>query len=128
MRVRLAQDVRLYWNYAVQNLEKGTEHIGDLARHLLDNTAEGAVEVLEADPEPPKPDPQDPQDPDDPGGNGETGQGGAPPVDGTIDALMTWVGDDKERAAEALADEQAKDNPRSTAVKRLTALADADEQ
>lgn len=123
MRVRLAQDVRLYWNYSVQNLEKGTEHIGDLAKHLLDNTTEGAVEVLEADPEPAKPEPQGPQSPPEPDRDD-----GEPPVDGTIDALMTWVGDDQGRAVEALSAEQAKDNPRSTAVKRLTALADTDEQ
>lgn len=42
-----------------------------------------------------------------------------PPVDGTIDALMTWIGDDPDRAQRALAAEQAKDKPRATVIKRL---------
>lgn len=39
---------------------------------------------------------------------------------------MTWIGDDRARAAQALAAEQAKDKPRSTVVKRLSALTEAE--
>jgi hypothetical protein len=125
MRVRVLQPTRAYWNYEVREFGKGEELEGDLARHLAGNAPEGAVEVTEADPEPkeaPQP-PKDPaDDPKDPGAGGDE-----PPVDGTIDDLMSWVNDDPERAGRALAAEQAKDKPRSTVVKRLTALADAAE-
>jgi hypothetical protein len=132
MRVKLKQDVRLYWNYAIQTLEKGTEHIGDLAQHLWDNAVEGAVEILDGKPAKPagpaEPDAKDPVTDPDVGDTAPADDAGEPPVDGTIDDLMTWVGDDKARATQALAAEQAKDKPRSTVVKRLTALADADDK
>jgi hypothetical protein len=80
------------------------------------------VKILEADPEPePVPEPESPAEP------AQQGEDDGPPVDGTIDALMAWVGDDKDRAVQALEAEQAKDKPRSTVVKRLTALADTEE-
>ncbi|MFD1309041.1 hypothetical protein [Streptomyces kaempferi] len=125
MRVRMLQPTRAYWNYEVRTFGKGEELEGDLARHLAANAPEGSVEITEADPEPekkPEP-PKEPADgPEDPGAGGD-----GPPVDGTIDALMAWVDNDPERAAQALEAEQAKDKPRSTVVKRLTALADTEE-
>lgn len=135
MRVKLLQDVRLYWNYAVHELKEGTEHIGDLARHLFENPpAEGAVEVLEADPEAKPSTPEAPAAPVAGAGDSDAGTapeepaGNVPPVDGTIDALMAWVDGDKDRAKTALEAEQAKDKPRSTVVKRLAALADVDDE
>jgi hypothetical protein len=122
MRVRVLQPTRSYWNYEVREFGEGDELEGDLARHLAANAPEGAVKVTEADPEPePEPEapPEAPEVPD-PGGD-------EPPVDGTIDDLMAWVNDDRERAAAALTAEQAKDKPRSTVVKRLTAMADTEE-
>ncbi|WP_405673267.1 hypothetical protein [Streptomyces sp. NBC_01530] len=122
MRVRILQPTTAYWNYEVRAFGKGEELEGDLARHLAANAPEGAVKVTEADPEPelvpdpPTPDPEDPAD-----------DGDEPPADGTIDDLMAWVNDDPKRAAQALAAEQSKDKPRSTVVKRLTALADTEE-
>lgn len=124
MRVRILRETQAYWNYAVQTFKKGEEYDGDLARHLADNTTKDTVEVIEADPEPKvQPEPQEPADgPEDPGAGGDE-----PPVDGTIDDLMAWVDGDPDRAAQALAAEQAKDKPRSTVVKRLAALADSEE-
>ena len=122
MRVRMLKAARAYWNYAVQEFKEGEEYFGDLARHLLDNAPAGAVEVLEADPEP-EPVPEPPAEPPADAGAG----GDEPPVDGTIDDLMAWVNDDPERAGRALAAEQAKDKPRSTVVKRLAVLADTEE-
>lgn len=122
MRVRVLKQFTAYWNYAVTQFNVDAEADGDLARHLADNAPEGAVEITEADPEPkvvPE-SPKEPEKPADPGGDG-------PPVDGTIDDLMAWVDGDRERAAQALEAEQAKDKPRSTVVKRLTALADTEE-
>lgn len=43
-------------------------------------------------------------------------------VDGTIKEIMTWVDGNPERAQRALDDESAKDSPRGTLVKNLTAL------
>lgn len=122
MRVRMVKAARAYWNYAVQEFKEGEEYLGDLARHLTDNTPEGTVEVLEADPEPVT-EPETPAEPLEP----VIPVGDEPPVDGTIDDLMVWVDDDKGRAAAALSAEQAKDKPRSTVVKRLTAMAGIEE-
>lgn len=119
MRVRVLKEFTAYWNYSVTQFTEGAEADGELARHLADNAPEGSVEVTEADPEPEpakEPEPVEPVQED-----------GEPPVDGTIDDLMAWVQDDPERAAQALAAEQAKDKPRSTVVKRLTTLAEAGE-
>jgi hypothetical protein len=116
MRVSILKDTKAYWEYAVREFKKGEELLGDLARHLLDNTPEGTVEVLERDPEPEvveAPAPVEGEDPD------EVPDADGPPVDGTIDVLMTWVGEDPERAARALVAEQAKDKPRATVIKRL---------
>jgi len=121
MRVRVLKQFTAYWNYAVTVFDVDAEADGELARHLADNAPQGAIEIVEADPEPePAPPAPDPE-PKEPAGGDE------PPVDGTIDDLMAWVGDDKERAAQALTAEQAKDKPRSTVVKRLAAMADAGE-
>lgn len=123
MRVRILRETQAYWNYAVQTFKKDEEYDGDLARHLADNTRKGTVEVVEADPEPEEP----AKVSEEPVGDPAETDGDEPPVDGTIDALMAWVNDDPERAAAALAAEQAKDKPRSTVVKRLAALADTEE-
>lgn len=118
MRVRIVERTKTYWEYAVREFEKGEELLGDLARHLLENQPEGTVEVLEADPEPVAAPIAPPLEDDaDPGADPD-----GPPVEGTIDTLMTWVGDDPARAAQALAAEQAKDKPRATVVKRLGGL------
>lgn len=121
MRVRVLQPTRSYWNYEVREFGEGDELEGDLARHLAANAPEGAVQVTEADPEP-EPEPEPPEEPVDTPEDGDE-----PPVDGTIDDLMAWVNDDRERAAAALAAEQAKDKPRSTVVKRLTSMVDSEE-
>ena len=148
MRIRVLSTFRAYWNYAIQEFRKGEEHLGGLARHLADNAPEGAVEVLEDDrpaegaqtPEEPAGEqtpssdqgdqgsgdgqPADGAPGDDQGDENASADGEQPPVDGTIDTLMAWIGDDRERAARALEAEQAKDKPRSTVVKRLSAIAE----
>jgi hypothetical protein len=122
MRVRVLKQFSAYWNYAITQFNEGAEADGELARHLVDNAPKDSVEVVEADPEP-EDVPEAPQDPEVP----VPPDGDEPPVDETIDVLMTWVGDDKERAGRALAAEQAKDKPRSTVVKRLADLAGSEE-
>jgi hypothetical protein len=118
MRVRVLEDIRAYWEYAVRDFRKGEELLGDLARHIAANAPGGTVELLESDPAPAPVQVPDP-DPAPSAGPGGSPADDVPPVDGTIDDLMTWVGDDKDRAARALIAEQAKDKPRSTVVKRL---------
>lgn len=118
MRVRVLKDTTAYWNYAIQVYRAGDELDGDLARHLADNAPKNSVEVTEPDPEPDAAVDTPPAAPGAEDGN----PADEPPVSGTADDLMTWVGDDAGRAAAALAAEQAKDKPRSTVVKRLQAL------
>lgn len=137
MRVRVLAQFPLYWNYAIQQYKPGEEHTGELARHMADNAPDDAVEILEDDREQllaaadATPAPGSSASPD--GGDGD-GDGGPapgddmPPIDGTIGDLMAWVGDDPDRAARALEAEQAKDKPRSTFVKQLTAITGADDE
>ncbi|MFF2522238.1 hypothetical protein [Streptomyces liangshanensis] len=42
--------------------------------------------------------------------------------DATVDAILAWVGEDQERAVEALEAERDKASPRSTLVKQLEKL------
>jgi hypothetical protein len=44
--------------------------------------------------------------------------------DGNADAVLDWVGDDRDRARQALAVEVERDNPRSTLISKLRKLAD----
>jgi len=124
MRIRLLQDVSAYWNYALSEYKRGEELIGDLARHLADNAPPDSVEVIDAAPESQTVEtPAGGQSGPDGGASREdTEVGDVPPTEGTIEDLMTWVGDDAGRAALALQAEQAKEKPRSTVVKRLGAL------
>lgn len=131
MRVRVTKPFTAYWNYSVTQFTEGAELEGEQARHFTDNAPAGCIDVIEADPQP-QPEPGHPPAPEPAAGDEQTEPGAAggdqPPVDGTIDQLMAWVGGDPERAGKALAAEQAKDKPRSTVVKRLSALADGDEE
>lgn len=122
MRVRVVKEFTAYWDYAITTFHSGAELEGEQARHMLDNAPEGSIEVLEKDPEP-APAPKEPAaEPKVPA------EGDEPPVDGTIDDLMSWVDGDSDRASRALEAEQAKDKPRSTVVKRLSALAGTDSE
>lgn len=122
MRVRVTKPFTAYWNYSVTEFPEGAELEGDQARHFADNAPEGCIDVLEADPEP-EPEAQEPESEQ---GEKAVPEGDEPPVDGTIDDLMAWVDGNPQRAAAALEAEQAKDKPRSTVVKRLSAMADTD--
>jgi hypothetical protein len=43
--------------------------------------------------------------------------------DGNADAVLDWVGDDRDRAQRALAAEEGRDHPRSTLISKLRKLA-----
>lgn len=49
--------------------------------------------------------------------------GGSEVPDGSADVVLTWVGDDSERAQRALAAEDRREHPRSTLVDKLRKLA-----
>lgn len=44
---------------------------------------------------------------------------GAYPTNGSVDDVLAWVGDDHDRAQEALAQENARSTPRTTLVTKL---------
>lgn len=123
MRVKVLEAGRAYYNYGIVGFAKGEEVSGGFALHLLETGAEvepadeAAEEWLAAA----KASEEEPvEEPD------------APPaeldIDGTAAAVLAWVGEDPERAAEALEAEQAKEKPRSTLVKQLEKLADSGDE
>ena len=50
------------------------------------------------------------------------------PPEGSSKDVLDWVGDDQDKAREALAVERASDSPRSTLISELEKLAPADEE
>lgn len=119
MRARVLEDIAPYWNYGMHPLKEGDEVDGELAAYLV--STHSPVEPLDDDArallEPPAEE-QDSGGPEEPPAELD--------IDATAKEVLAWVGDDPERAAEALAAEQAKDSPRSTLVKQLEKLAAAD--
>jgi len=122
MRVKVLEASRPYYNYGIVNLAEGEEVKGGLALFLLETGAN--VEPVDDDAKAWRP--ADPGEPEE----AEEGDD-APPeeldIDATAAEVLAWVGDDPERAAEALEAERAKDKPRSTLVKSLEKLAEPDE-
>ncbi|RRQ81558.1 hypothetical protein [Streptomyces griseofuscus] len=142
MRVRVLENFQTYFNYEIHRLESGIEYAGEFARHLASSGC--PVEVLEEDPAPEPPTESGTSGASDaearPGGDGDPGTGGAPQavasgaapdgldIDGTIDTVLGWVGEDDDRARVALELEKAKgEKARATLLKRLEALAGVDE-
>lgn len=111
MRVKVSEACRVYWNYRVVDLAKGEKFEGEFAAHLVET--EVPVDILEGVPEPEAPEHEDPA-------------ADELDVEGTAADVLAWVGEESERAAAALEAELAKDKPRSTLVKQLEKLADAD--
>lgn len=111
MRVRVDENIKLFQGHVPVRLAEGQEVTGELAALLLER-APKKVTRLDADPV----------------GGGE-GEGDKEPPDSLADAsttaeVLAWVGENQERAAEALAAEEAADKPRSTLVKQLKKLAE----
>jgi hypothetical protein len=120
MRAKVLENFAPYWNYGVQPLAKGDEVSGELAAYLV--TTQSPVEPLDDEAAallgPPQEDSgQEPKEPP-----------AELDIDGTAADVLAWVGDDPERAEEALEAEQAKDKPRSTLVKQLEKLADSGDE
>jgi hypothetical protein len=119
MRARVLENIAPYWNYGIHQLKKDDEVAGEFAAYLVSTHSpvepvdDEARALLEA-----------PQE-------GSAPPADAPPaeldIDGTAADVLAWVGDDPDRAEEALEAEQAKDKPRSTLVKQLEKLAGSGE-
>lgn len=111
MRVRFTRDyaAHIEGSYRVENFKAGQEFDGPFAQQLLDCGC--PVEVREA-PE---------QVVDDPDGPGVDLDGDGIP-EGSAPQVLTWVGDDIERANRALEAEQVKDKPRAGLITALTKL------
>lgn len=120
MRAKVLENIAPYWNYGIVTLAKDEEVTGELAAYLV--STHSPVEPLDDDARALLETPVEDQ------GSGAPEE---PPVELDIDAtakeVLAWVGDDPERAAEALDAEQAKDSPRSTLVKQLEKLAGSGE-
>jgi len=125
MRVRADQKFRTYVNGALLRASEGSVWEGAAARAMLATRC--PVTVLEADPEPedvseveaPEVD-EDPQE--EPSDEPTEESEGVP--DGNVSDILDWVGDDKDRAREALDVERGKERPRASLVKQLNTIAE----
>lgn len=120
MRVKVLGNCQAYYNYGIVVLAEGDEVKGGLALFLLETSAD--VEPLDGDARAWRPagdeSTEEPEGLADDPADDELSQAT------TAAEVLEWVGDDPERAVEALEVEQAKDKPRSTLVKQLEKLAE----
>lgn len=104
MRAIANEKISVFFGHVPVTIQQGEEVSGELAAFLLKSAPK---KVTSSEP------------------------AAAPAVDGGLDIeataadVLAWVGEEPERAAEALDAELAKDKPRSTLVKQLEKLADA---
>lgn len=114
MRVKVLEGCSTYFNYGIVILEEDEEVKGQLALHLIETGAN--VDPLDED--------------------AKAVRASGTPVEGPVEVpeastaadILAWVGQDADRAAEALAAEQDREKPRSTLVKQLEKLAAAGEE
>ncbi|MFF9279516.1 hypothetical protein [Streptomyces griseosporeus] len=128
MRVVVRQAFKAYIHMQPEDFTPGQTIKGDTAAHLLragaavdpdDDDARALAEQLHAD------DDQAHGQDEGQGPKGTDGPEDELDINASVPDILTWVGDDPERAAEALRLEQAKDKPRSTLVTQLTKTAEA---
>lgn len=116
MRVRVREACTPYWNYQVHRLVAGAEVDGEFAAYLAETGV--PVERLDAAPGEPVgvagPQEAEPAPPRD--------ESNGPAVDWTAAEVLSWAGEDLQRAEQALEAENARDKPRSTLVKALERL------
>ena len=126
MRVKVLETGSTYYNYGIVALAAGEEVKGGLALHLLETGS--AVEPLDEAAKTWRPAAEEPADPKGLAEEEPESPDDELDIDATATDILGWVGDDPDRAEEALAAERAKDKPRSTLVKQLERLAGADEE
>lgn len=111
MRVRVNENVKVFHGHKPVRLAAGQEVSGELAALLLQRAPKKVTRLGE------------PEVSDD-GGDSD-----GPPASladaSTAAEVLAWVGEDSERAAEALAVETAADKPRSTLLKQLAKLSES---
>ncbi|MET9729692.1 hypothetical protein ABZZ79_03195 [Streptomyces sp. NPDC006458] len=124
MRVLVREALKAYINHQPEDFTPGQEIKGDTAVYLLrngaavdpcDDEAEELAQALAAegqDDEPEETEPDDDQTP------------AELDITGSVPHVLAWVGEDPERARQALAAELAQDKPRSTLVKQLEKTAE----
>lgn len=106
MRVKIKQDMKVFHGHVPTNLAAGQEVTGSLAA-MLATQAPQKVETLGGEiPEPEHPTPSAELD-----------------IEASVADVLAWVGEDADRATEALAAEEARDKPRSSLTKQLRKLA-----
>lgn len=114
MRVKVLGDCQTYYNYGIVVLSEGDEVKGGLALFLLETGAE--VEPIDDAARAWRPTGTESEELEGDSEDDELSE------NATAAEVLDWVGDDRDRAAEALEAEQAKDKPRSTLVKQLEKL------
>lgn len=108
MRVVVNENIKIFHGHVAVRLAAGQEVSGELAALLLER-APTKVSSLGTAPE------------EDEGGGGVASLAEA----STAADVLEWVGEDADRAREALNAEQAADKPRSTLLKQLAKIAEA---
>lgn len=102
MRVVVNEDMKVFHGHVPVELKKGQEVSGSLAEMLLTGAPRKVSRADEAD---------------------EAGESDGFDPNGKIDDILSWVGDDPDRAREALDAEQDKgDKARPRLVAKLTEL------
>lgn len=109
MRVVVNENIKIFHGHRSVRLAKGQEVSGELAAMLLERAPSKVTPVA-----------------------GEVADGNPAGTDPRPDSLenastapevLAWVGDDPERAEQALEAEEARDKPRSTLIRDLTKVA-----
>lgn len=124
MRVRADRDFRTYVGGVLLRASAGSEFGGAAARAMLDTRC--PVTRLDEEPKSPEAEPEalvadepveEPEPETDPVGEKSDGV-----PDGNVGEILDWVDDDPDRARRALDAERAREHPRSTLIKQLTAI------
>jgi hypothetical protein len=123
MRVRADQKFRTYVNGTLLRASEGSVWEGAAARAMLATRC--PVTVLEDDPAEPEEDPEaTTEEPTATAEETDESEEAEGVPDGNVSDILEWVGDDKDRAREALDSERGKERPRASLVKQLTAIAE----
>ncbi|MFF3928567.1 hypothetical protein [Streptomyces hirsutus] len=127
MRVVVNETFKMFYGHTPLKLEAGQVVTGSLAE-VLARGARKRVTVLEDEQPGTGAGQQEPPPPPPPPGTGDPSVPPPAPVgeldiDAPVADVLAWVGDDSERAAEALRQELEVEKPRSTLVKQLTKIA-----
>jgi len=109
VRVVVNEDMKVFYGHVPTELKKGQEVSGGLAEMLAAHTRKVSILDAAVDKGAEVEEPSDELN-----------------IDGKIEDVLAWVGDDQERALEAHSAEEAKgDKARSTLLSKLAELVEA---